>query len=314
MELFRSQFRAMGGDNEIVVVAADEAGATAAMRAAAQEVLRIEAKYSRYREDSVVSRINSAAGTGPAIECDAETASLFDFADALYRQSGGDFDITSGILRKAWNFAQPALPEPAVIEELRTRIGWERVERDGARLRLPVAGMEIDFGGFGKEYAADRAATILGGRRITGGYVNLGGDIRAIGPQANGAPWLIGVENPRKRGEVVATIPLTTGALATSGDSQRYFEIDGRRFCHVLDPRTGYPVSHWASVSVLAPMAIVAGSYSTIAMLKEAAGFDFLRSAGVACLCVDQQGRIETIRPDEEAGTWPTANHHPGAA
>lgn len=300
MQLLRTGFRAMGGNNEIVVAAADDAGANDAMSAAAQEVLRIEHKYSRYRDDSVISRINAAAGTGRPVPSDPETDKLLEFADALYRQSGGLFDITSGILRRAWNFSVPALPGAAALAALRERIGWDRVERGAAGVRLPEAGMELDFGGFGKEYAADRAATVLAERGIAHGYVNLGGDIRAVGPQADGSPWLIGVQDPRRKGQLVATIPVSRGALATSGDYERYFELDGTRYCHVLDPRTGYPVMHWASVTVLAPMAIVAGSFSTIAMLKQEAALDFLRESRMAWLCVDRTGRIFSSRKDDD--------------
>jgi thiamine biosynthesis lipoprotein len=301
MQLLRSEFRAMGGNNEIVIAAGDEALANSAMADAMQEVLRIERKFSRYRDDSVVSRINAGAGGAEPVPCDPETGKLLEFADALYRQSGGLFDITSGILRRAWNFSEPALPDPRALAALRERIGWERVERGAGGVRLPDAGMELDFGGFGKEYAADRAATLLAERGLAHGYVNLGGDIRAVGPQADGAPWLIGVQDPRRRGQLVATIPVSRGALATSGDYERYFELDGTRYCHVLDPRTGYPVMHWASVTVLAPMAIVAGSYSTIAMLKQEAAPEFLRESRMSWLCIDREGRIFTNR-DDEAG------------
>ena len=292
MELFRTEFRAMGGANEILLAALGEAEASAALEAAVREVLRIEARYSRYRADSVVSRVNAAAGSGEWVEVDEETRTLLDFADALYHQSGGLFDITSGILRQAWNFKEPKLPAQEQIELLQSRIGWQRVEREGGAIRLPQRGMEIDFGGFGKEYAADRAATLLAERGIAHGYVNLGGDIRAMGPQADGRPWLIGVQNPRRPGEVVATIPVSQGALATSGDYERYFDYEGKRYCHVLDPRTGWPVSYWASVSVLAPVAIVAGSFATITMLKQKDGLDFLRAAGMTHLCVDAGGAI----------------------
>lgn len=292
MELFRTEFRAMGGANEILVAATRQGDATAAMESAVREVLRIEAKYSRYREDSVISQINSAAGADRRIDVDEETSTLLDFADALYRQSDGLFDITSGVLRQAWDFRTPRLPEAHVVDALRQRIGWSRVEREGRTIRLPDAGMEIDFGGFGKEYAADRAATVLTENGLSHGYVNLGGDVCAIGPQADDTPWLIGIQNPRRPREILATIPVTRGALATSGDYERYFELDGRSYCHVLDPRSGWPVSHWASVTVVAPMAIVAGSYATITMLKEREGLEFLSAARVKHLCVDSSGNI----------------------
>jgi thiamine biosynthesis lipoprotein len=152
--------------------------------------------------------------------------------------------------------------------------------------------MEIDFGGFGKEYAADRAAALLIEAGVRHGYVNLGGDMRFIGPRLDGRPWSIGIQDPRDPDAVVASIPISQGALATSGDYERYFELDGQRYCHILDPRTGMPVRHWRSVSVMAPMAIAAGSCSTIAMLKQQGGLNFLNASDMGYLTVDDQGQM----------------------
>jgi len=295
MQVFRRHFRAMGGGNEITLAAPNAAAAEQGFEAAIREVLRIEEKYSRYRPESLIGMINASAGGAPIL-CDEETSHLLDFADHLYRQSGGLFDITSGILRRAWNFSTPALPGDDLLRELLPLVDWPRVERSGAAIRLPQAGMELDFGGFGKEYAADRAAALLIQQGFGHGYVNLGGDLCAIGPQPSGAPWLIGIADPRQPGKIIASIPLTRGALATSGDYEKFFDLDGQRYCHVLDPRTGYPVSHWRSVSVLAPLCVAAGSFSTIAMLKKDDGLAFLASTGVSYLAVDQQGGIHSIR------------------
>lgn len=286
----------MGCGNEFTVVANEEQAAHLAMEAAVSEVLRIEAKYSRYRPESLLSQINAAAGGVARSMCDEETVWLLDFADTLYRQSEGLFDITSGILRRAWDFTQPVLPSAEALQAIVELIGWKKVERLANTIRLPMKGMEIDFGGFGKEYAADRAAMVLKQLGITSGYVNLGGDICAIGPQPNGLPWLIGINNPRAPGEIIATIPLAQGALATSGDYEKYFDLDGRRYCHVLNPKTGQPASCWRSVSVLAPLCIAAGAYSTVAMLKEEDGLNFLQESGVSYLAVDQQGEIFSIK------------------
>jgi len=291
MQTFRFPFDAMASRCEIVIAAADETHAHALAQDAIDEVKRIEDKYSRYRPDSVVSRINTAAGQA-WIECDAETTSLFDYADALFRYSDGLFDITSGVLRRAWNFNVAQVPSAETLAPLLALIGWQRVERKEAQLRLPVAGMQIDFGGFGKEYAADRAASVLAAKGVQHGYVNLAGDLRVIGPQPDGQPWLIGIQDPRQQGRIVATIPVASGALATSGDYERFFELDGQRYCHVLDPRTGKSVTHWRSVSVLAPLAVAAGSCTTIAMLKQAAGNGFLDDSGMAYLAIDAQGKI----------------------
>ena len=281
----------MASASEVVLVAPSTQQAHTLAQKAIDEVRRIETKYSRYRPDSVVSRINAAAGTGWN-ECDEETLSLLAFADTLYRNSGGLFDITSGLLRRAWDFKQGLVPTPEALQELCGLIGWQHLERDGTRVRLTREGMEIDFGGFGKEYAADRAAALLMQSGVHCGYVNLAGDMRVMGPKPDGAPWLIGIQDPRRRSGIIATIPLDDGALATSGDYERYFEHDGQRYCHILDPRTGQPVTYWRSVSVIAPLAVVAGGCATAAMLLQSDGGAFLTESGYAFLAINQRSEI----------------------
>ncbi|MBI2771055.1 MAG: FAD:protein FMN transferase [Burkholderiales bacterium] len=288
---WRFGFEAMACRCEVQLAAEDEAQAGVLAQAAIAEVRRIQAKFSRYRADSVVSRINAAAGQD-AVACDAETIALLDYAQRLYLLGDGLFDITSGVLRRAWNFREPKLPDTGLLVGLCALVDWPAVERKGASVRLPRAGMELDFGGFGKEYAVDRAADLLAARGVRHGYVNLGGDIRALGPKPDGSPWSMGIQHPRRPQELMASIPLVDGALATSGDYERFFELDGQRYCHVLNPRTGWPVGYWQSVSVTAPLAIVAGSLSTIAMLKGAAGRDFLEAQGANYLATNQAGEV----------------------
>jgi thiamine biosynthesis lipoprotein len=153
--------------------------------------------------------------------------------------------------------------------------------------------MELDFGGFGKEYAADRAATLLMGAGFASGFVNLGGDIRLLGPRPDGSPWTLGIAHPRVAGGVIAELALTEGALATSGDYERYLEHAGQRYCHILDPHTGWPVSHWQSVSVVAPACLAAGALSTIAMLKQAQAPAFLAEQGVLHVLIDAGGQLQ---------------------
>lgn len=276
---------------EVRLAGLDEASATRHAQRAIDEVRRIEQKYSRYRADSIVGRINRAAGGSP-VECDDESLSLIAYADALHASSDGLFDITSGVLRRAWDFRCARLPAAAEVDAARALVGWERFERDGRCVRLTRPGMELDFGGFGKEYAADRAATLLLEAGCRHGFVNLGGDLRAFGPQPDGSAWRFGIQHPRRAGETIASLEVAQGGLATSGDYERYFEIDGVRYCHILDPRTGWPVRYWQSVTVLAPLAIAAGSLSTISMLKQAAAGEFLALSGAAWLTVGPSGEI----------------------
>jgi len=271
-----------GAEAGLLAAAADDALA---------EVRRVEAKYSRFREDSVVSRINAAAG-GEPVPVDEETAALLDFAARLFESSGGRFDITSGVLRRAWDFRRGVPPTDDMLHALLPLVGWGLVERGSGTVRLPRPGMEIDFGGFGKEYAADRAAAaaIAGGARH--GFVNLGGDIRVVGARTDGTPWRFGIQHPRDAAATVASVELAVGALATSGDYERFFVHGGVRYCHVLDPTTGWPVQHWQSVSATAPLCVAAGALCTVAMLLGPDALPFLQSQEAAYLAIDAGGAL----------------------
>ena len=295
MPIFTIPFLAMGSLCECRLPAATQQEAMQIAEIAINEVRRIEYKYSRYRDDSILSQINRQAGRS-AVKIDKETNELLDYAEVLFRASDGKFDISSGILRKAWNFKHAMLPAPAVLEHLHDKIGWNKIQRTNDTVYLPQAEMEIDFGGFGKEYAADCAAALLINEGITHGLIDLGGDLRILGPQLDGCPWQIGIQNPRKSDQIIATIPVSSGALATSGDYERFFDLDGKRYCHILDPDSAYPVDFWQSVSVLAPLSIAAGSYSTITMLKQAQGKSWLDDSGLAYLLIDREGRV--VRQD----------------
>jgi thiamine biosynthesis lipoprotein len=288
--VYRFPFEAMASRCDIRLAAPDRHTAEELAQLAIAEVRRVERTYSRYRADSIVSRINAAAGRH-RVECDEETLQLLAYADHLHGASGGLFDITSGVLRRAWDFRNPRVPGPDALAPLLALVDRAAEQREGGTIFLPRAGNEIDFGGFGKEYAADRAAALLRQSGARHGYVNLGGDMRFIGPQPDGQPWSIGIQDPRKPDGIVASIAVSHGALTTSGDYERCFDIDGKRYCHVLHPRTGMPVSHWRSVSVLAPLAALGGSVSTIAMLKEADGLAFLEASGLAYFAIDGAGR-----------------------
>ena len=302
MPVQRVPFTAMACTCEVVLEAPSLADAQRLAQPGIDEVLRVERTFSRYRDDSVVSRINAAAG-GDWIECDEETLSLLHFADHMHQQSGGVFDITSGVLRQAWNFGQASLPSAEQVAALLPLVGWAQVQREGTRIRLPRAGMALDFGGFGKEYAADRAAALLQHMGVLHGYVNLGGDMRLMGPKPDGSPWVMGIQHPRERSQLLATQHLTTGGLATSGDYERYIEVGGQRYCHLLNPQTGWPANHWRTVSVTAPLSVLAGCVATIAMLLEADGLDFLHSSGHPFIAVDHTGQLFTDRPEGEAPT-----------
>lgn len=292
------EFAAMASDCEVHIAgASSEADARRAADAAIDEVRRIEAKYSRYRGDSVVSVINASAGRGTAVRVDDETADLLAYADQMYRASDGLFDITSGVLSRAWDFRAGRVPTHDALCTLRQCVGWslaKLVRSPGHNtFELPRARMEIDFGGFGKEYAADRAAVQLQQHGVRHGFANLGGDIRIVGPRPDGVAWQLAIRHPREQGKPLATIALRDGALATSGDYERYFiGPGGQRYCHVLNPQTGWPVQGWRSISVVAPICLAAGSMCTIAMLKGEQALRFLTDQASDFLAMDAHGQV----------------------
>ena len=254
-----------------------------------REIRRFETKYSRYRPDSVTGTINRAAGVH-SVAIDRETASILKYAAVCHEQSDGLFDITSGAFRHVWHPQRTTLPSQRELDACAARVGWDQVRYSERQVYLPVPGMELDFGGVVKEYAADAAAVVAGKAGIRHGLVNLGGDIRIVGPPADGRAWPIGIVHPRRPDAAIATLSLAQGAVTTSGGYERFVEIEGRRYSHLVDPRTGWPVDGMLSVSVVASQAVVAGSMATIALLQpQAEGLAWLDRCGAPYLAVDTQ-------------------------
>jgi thiamine biosynthesis lipoprotein len=276
-------FQAMASPCEVHIAGVDEATAARALAIVSTEAWRIEAKWSRYRAFNIVHQINGADGR--TVIVDDETARLLDYAAALHELSGGRFDITSGVLRQAWNFdGSDRLPAPEVVAKLCARIGWQRAQWRSPALTLEP-GMEIDFGGIGKEYAVDRAAALVQGI-CTSCLLNFGGDLLALGPAAHGRPWRVGIE-ALSGSEAAHEIDLTRGALATSGDARRFLVKNGKRYGHILDPLTGWPVEDAPrSVTVAAPTCTQAGMLATFALLHGAGAEAFLENEGVQHWCL----------------------------
>jgi thiamine biosynthesis lipoprotein len=266
-----------------------------------REVERLETKYTRYRDDSLTSRINASAGSAEGVRVDDETASLFDYAETCFEQSGGLFDLTSGILRRAWDFRSARLPSQAEIEPLLALVGWRRARWERPRFALPAQGMEIDFGGVVKEYAADRVAGLCRSTGCHHALVDLGGDLAVVGPHPDGRPWRVGIRDPRRPSRAAAAVEVFSGGVASSGDYARCMVVDGVRYGHILDPRSGWPVRGLASVSVLSSHCLIAGSASTIAMLKGEAGIEWLEDLGLPHVRTGEEGRV--VRRLERSGT-----------
>lgn len=279
------EFHAMGSPCEILCETPDELDAYHLAIAACTEAWRIEDKYSRYIDGNIVSAINTARGA--AVEIDDETARLIDFARTLYELSEHRFDITSGGLRRVWTFDGSAnIPDPDAVASARQLVGWHRVTWESQSLRMP-AGMEIDLGGIGKEYAVDRVAGILHEHCGVSCLVNFGGDIALTGFPERKPHWVVGIESVDAGGEVAElAIRLRAGAIATSGDARRFLLRDGKRYGHILDPLSGWPVEDAPrSVTVAAETCVQAGMLSTLAMLRGAGAEEFLEDAEARFWC-----------------------------
>lgn len=258
----------MGGGARVEFV--DERGRERAeriARAVENEARRIEVKYSRYRESSVVSEINRNAGVTP-VAVDAETEMLVRSALDLAKLTGGRFDPTVGVLRRAWDFKSGRVPSAADIQALLPLVDAGAVSMRDGTVFLRRPGMEIDLGGVGKEYAVDRAAQLLRDEGIPAAIVNFAGDVRTLGSRGDGRPWKVGVLDPRDRGRCrFAVRALGDAGIATSGDYERAFVRDGVRYHHILDARTGWPARGVASATVVAANAFEAGRLATASFL-----------------------------------------------
>jgi len=303
MDLFRHKFTSMGCPCEIQLYARSCKDALAAFCQAESEVHRLDGKYSHYRDDSELQQIQQKAARTGGVKVDRETAALLDYAQTQFEVSGGQFDVTAGTLSALWDQVEE-LPHEQQIKKALEQTGWRRLNWDGESLEAP-AGLLLDLGGVVKEYAADRAAGILKTLGFESGYADLGGDLHFMGPHPDGRGWQTGIRHPDGGKQAIASIEVQSGGLASSGNYERYSEIDGKRYGHIINPQTGWPVNGLAAVSVLAPSCLVAGSVSTLAMLASVDdGLSLLRESGLPWLAVHRDFRVEgTLRPGSGSRT-----------
>ncbi len=269
--LRRLVFPALGTRCEVQYAAPGGDGQAAAFeKAAVGWVQAFEAKYSRFRPDSLLSRINAAAGR-EWVDVDAETEAMFKLCDTLQFMTQGILDPTALPLIRLWNWkAQPpVVPAAEAIAAARRLVGWAKVQRQPGRVFLPEAGMSLDFGGFGKEYAVDIVADIARDHDITAALVDFGRDLRALGAPPGKPAWHIGLEDPQHPGSTWASVAFGGNrGIASSGDYVRSFVIEGRRYGHIIDPRTGWPVANGCTqATVIAGTCLQAGVLSTTAFI-----------------------------------------------
>jgi FAD:protein FMN transferase len=279
-DTFVGRFTAMASPCEVLIDTDDKELAETIREVAEREARRVEAKFSRYRTDNIIHQINHSGGR--PVTVDEETEALLRYAASCHQMSHGMFDITSGVLGRIWKFDGGGhVPSEALVRETLSHVGWERVAHENSTIRLP-AGMEIDLGGIGKEYAVDRAAALITAATGASFLVNFGGDLYAAGPRRGGLPWRVGIDDPDHPGEAALyRIEITDGGLATSGDAHRFVLWKGKRLGHILNPRTGWPVEDAPrAVTVLSRTCLEAGTLCTFAYLQGARAREFLQTEG----------------------------------
>lgn len=277
-------FTAMAGPCDILINSEDKLLAHQLVSLAKKETQRIESKFSRYRTDNIIYKINNA--NAEPVEVDSETADLLNLSSTCHVISNGRFDITSGVLRKAWKFdCSENVPSRKQVKLLLKYIGWEKVTWSPPLITLPK-GMEIDLGGIAKEYAVDRVSEMLLEKSNIGMLVNFGGDLRVVSKRKDGSPWRVGVEDPGTEKRAIRMLDIRSGGLATSGDSRRYLLKNGIRYTHILNPMTGWTVQNAPrSITVCAGTCVEAGILSTLAMLHGRKAEQFLDDQGVINWC-----------------------------
>mgnify|MGYP001161479616 FL=1 len=291
-ELLKFSFKAMGSDCEFILCLTTKSDSHSVFSSLRDELERLEQKYSKFRENNLLFAINLAASKGETIQVDEETESLLEHSLNCFNQSDGLFDITAGSLNSLWDFKKKKVPTTIEIEHALSLTDFSRVSWGNGMLSIPM-GMSIDFGGVVKEYAADSLAVLSKKLGVEYGLINLGGDIAVVGRKPDGSPWNVGITDPRNTDAEIATIEVHSGGLATSGDYKRYFVHEGKRYSHILNPKTGIPCSGLRAVSVSANLCTVAGSVATIAMLKEESeAIAWLRELGLPFVIMNSNSQI----------------------
>ena len=274
-DFWKGTFMAMASPCDVLMEVEDESLAQEILTAVAAEAWRIEDKFSRYKKDNIIYRINNAQGEAVAV--DEETQRLLDFANELYEISEGLFDVTSGVLRQVWIFdGSDKVPEKKDVKKILKKIGWQKIGRQKGSITVPE-GMEIDLGGIGKEYAVDRCVQIAQQKTRESVLVNFGGDLSVTTPRKDNKFWSVG-RLVTGSDEAYGLFQLYSGAIATSGDAHRYLIKEGVRYSHILNPVTGWSVIDAPhTVSVAAATCVEAGMMSTLAMLQGGRAEEFLK-------------------------------------
>lgn len=292
----------MGNRFEFSAVAENESLALEKIALGIEEVRRIEKLLTTFDETSQTNQINKQAGIKP-VQVDGEVMDLIDRSIKISSLTQGAFDITYGSLDKRfWNFdkTMTSLPDPAKAKEAIKLINFRNIVLDKKEqtVFLKEKGMRIGFGGIGKGYAADRAKAIMQQVGVESGIVNGAGDLTVWGTQSDGKPWTIGIADPEKKDKPFASVQLTNTSVATSGNYEKFVIIDGIKYSHTINPKTGYPVRGIKSTTIICPSAEIADAMATpITVMGVQAGLDLINQIkNIACIIIDDQDTIYTSK------------------
>lgn len=261
----------MGNHFELSVVADNEQWADERIEAGVREIQRIEKLLTTFSDTSETWLVNTNAGIAP-VTVSRETFNIIQRSIRLSRITQGAFDITYGSVdKRLWNFdtTMTALPPADTAKKMVRLINYHNIILDdhACTVYLKEKGMRIGFGGIGKGYAADRAKQVMQGMGVQSGIVNASGDISAWGHQPDGSPWTIGIVNPNASHQIFSYLSITDRAIATSGNYEKFIQVNGKKYSHTIDPRTGLPVTGIKSVTIIAPNAELADAMATPVMI-----------------------------------------------
>jgi thiamine biosynthesis lipoprotein len=300
--IHRKVFKLMGNRFEITVVSENEKWADRRIDDAVAEISRIEKLLTTFSESSQTNLINRNAGIAP-VKVDKEVFDIIQRAKKISDITQGAFDITYGSVdKKLWNFdkTMTTLPDPVTAKKAVHLINYRNIILDekNCTVFLKEKGMRIGFGGIGKGYAAERAKLILQQKGIKSGIVNASGDLTAWGHQPNGKEWTIGIADPESSLHPVSYLDITNMAIATSGNYEKFVIIDGKKYSHTIDPKTGLPVRGIKSVTIISPNAEIADAMATPVMIMGIkVGLDMVNQVkGLACIIIDDNDKIYTSK------------------
>ncbi len=287
----------MGSSFDITVIAEDSVKANEYIQLAINEIERIEKLISSWDKNSQTSLINKNAGVVP-VRVDKELFQFIERALKISKLTDGAFDISYASMDKIWKFdgSMSQMPSEKEIKASVSKVGYKNIilNKDKTTVFLKVKGMKIGFGAIGKGYAADMAKALLAKEGVTAGIINASGDMNTWGKQPNGKEWMIAITNPLNKNKAFGLLPITNGAVVTSGNYEKHVTFNGKRYSHIIDPRTGYPSSGILSVTVFAPKAELADALATsvFVMGKEVGLNRINQLPNVECVIVDDNGTL----------------------